>query len=128
MGRASKWHPPPRRRWRPRQPEDFHQVLPLIEDNFADTLVPDKAIYKGAVPGMLRTLDPHSNFFDPRDFQLLREEQKGHYYGVGMQVQPRNGKTIVLAPFAGSPAYRAGLRPGDVIVEVNDKKRQSDHD
>ncbi|MBI2681510.1 MAG: S41 family peptidase [Candidatus Solibacter usitatus] len=100
----------------------FTKFYQLIEENFADTLVPDKAIYKGAVPGMLRTLDPHSNFFDPRDFQLLREEQKGHYYGVGMQVQPRNGKTIVLAPFAGSPAYRAGLRPGDVIIEVNDKK------
>ena len=49
---------------------------------------------------MLRTLDPHSNFFDPKDFQLLREDQRGHYYGVGMTVAPRNGKTIVIAPFA----------------------------
>ena len=92
-----------------------------MEENFADTVNPDKAIYKGAIPGMLRTLDPHSNFFDPHDYQLLREDQKGHYYGVGMTVQPRNGKTIVMAPFPGSPAYKAGLRPGDVIIEVNDK-------
>ena len=82
---------------------------------------PDKAIYKGAIPGMLRTLDPHSNFFDPKDLEALREDQRGHYYGVGMSVQGRNGKTIVMAPFVGSPAYKAGLRPGDVIIMVNDK-------
>jgi carboxyl-terminal processing protease len=100
----------------------FTKVYSLVEENFADPVNPDKAIYKGAVPGMLRTLDPHSNFFDPHDFQILREDQKGHYFGVGMTVQPRNGKTIVLAPFNGSPAYKAGIRPGDVIVEVNDKR------
>ena len=70
---------------------------------------------------MLRTLDPHSNFFDPKDLEVLREDQSGHYYGVGMTVQGRNGKTIVMAPFVGSPAYKAGLRPGDVIIKVNDK-------
>jgi carboxyl-terminal processing protease len=100
----------------------FTKVYALVEANFADPVDPDKAIYKGAIPGMLRTLDPHSNFFDPHDFQILREDQKGHYFGVGMMVQPRNGKTIVTAPFNGSPAYKAGIRPGDVIVEVNDKK------
>src|SRR3989454_3399223 len=100
----------------------FTKVYSLVEDNFADPVNPDKAIYKGAVPGMLRTLDPHSNFFDPHDFQILREDQKGHYFGVGMTVQPRNGKTIVLAPFNGSPAYKAGIRPGDIIIEVNDHK------
>src|SRR5690242_6066082 len=100
----------------------FTKVYALVEGNFADPVDPDKAIYKGAIPGMLRTLDPHSNFFDPHDFQILREDQKGHYFGVGMTVQPRNGKTIVLAPFNGSPAYKAGIRRGDVIAEVNDKK------
>jgi carboxyl-terminal processing protease len=96
-----------------------------VENNFADKVTSDKGIYKGAIPGMLRTLDPHSNFFDPKDFQSLRDDQSGHYYGVGMQVAPRNGKTIVVAPFGGSPAYKAGLRPGDVILEVNDKKTDS---
>ncbi|MFN0166243.1 MAG: S41 family peptidase [Bryobacteraceae bacterium] len=99
----------------------FTRVYATIEENFADPVNPDKAIYKGAIQGMLRTLDPHSNFFDPRDFQVLREEQKGHYYGVGMTVAERNHKTIVIAPFTGSPAYRAGIRPGDVIMEVNGK-------
>ena len=70
---------------------------------------------------MLRVLDPHSNFFDPKSYSLLREEQRGKYYGVGMQVGPRNNKVIVIAPFAGAPAYRAGIRPGDVIIAVDGK-------
>ncbi len=102
--------------------KSFTKVLNLVEENFADKVTPDKAIYKGAIPGMARTLDPHTNFFDPKDFQLLREDQKGHYYGVGMTVAPRGGKTIVIAPFEGSPAYKAGIRPGDAILEVNDKR------
>ena len=77
----------------------FTKVYNVVEENFADPITPDKAVYKGAIPGMLRTLDPHSNFFDPRDFQLLREDQKGHYYGVGMTVAERNKKTIVIMPF-----------------------------
>ncbi|MCX6622410.1 MAG: S41 family peptidase [Acidobacteria bacterium] len=102
----------------------FTSIYRTVEDNFADVLTPDKSIYKGAIPGMLRTLDPHSSFFDPRDFQAMRDDQRGRYYGVGMTVQERNHKTIVIQPFPGSPAYRAGIRPGDTILEVNDKKTE----
>src|SRR5437588_3927164 len=100
---------------------DFTQVYEVVEQNYAEPLDPDKAIYNGAIPGMLRVLDPHSNFFDPKAYSALREEQRGKYYGVGMQVGPRNNKVIVIAPFVGSPAYRAGIRPGDVIVAVDGK-------
>src|SRR5437588_678934 len=100
---------------------EFSQVYDLVEKNYADQVNADKAIYNGAIPGMLRVLDPHSNFFDPKAYGLLREDQRGKYYGVGMQVGPRNNKVIVVAPFVGTPAYRAGLRPGDVIISVDGK-------
>jgi carboxyl-terminal processing protease len=100
----------------------FTKVYDVVEANFADSVKPEKAIYKGAIPGMLRTLDPHSNFFDPKDYKEQRSDMSGHYSGVGMMVGPRNDKTIVLAPFAGYPAYKAGLRAGDVLLEIDDKK------
>src|SRR5207237_8405746 len=69
----------------------------------------------------ISVLDPDSNFFDARQFALLREDQRGKYYGVGMIVAPRENHTIVMAPYVGAPAYNAGLRPGDMIVRVDDK-------
>src|ERR1044071_5608299 len=71
--------------------EAFRKVFSLVQQNFAEPVKPEKAIYDGAIPGMLRVLDPHSNFFDPREYRSLMEEQKGTYYGVGMQVSSRNG-------------------------------------
>jgi carboxyl-terminal processing protease len=100
----------------------FTQVYDVVQENYAEPVNPDKAIYNGAIPGMLRVLDPHSNFFDPKSYAALREEQRGKYYGVGMQVGPRNNKVIVIAPFAGAPAYRAGIRPGDIIIAVDGKQ------
>ncbi|HJZ98290.1 MAG TPA: S41 family peptidase [Candidatus Solibacter sp.] len=103
----------------------FQKALSVVEQNFAEKPSADKTVYKGAIPGMLRTLDPHSNFFDPHEFQLMREDQKGRYAGVGMQVGPQpNGKTAVKVPFPGFPAYKVGLRPGDVIVGVDNKNTE----
>jgi carboxyl-terminal processing protease len=99
----------------------FSQVYDLIEQNYAEPVNADKAIYNGAIPGMLHVLDPHSNFLDPKAYSALREEQRGKYYGVGMTIAPRNNKVIVLAPFVGTPAYKAGIRPGDVIMAVDGK-------
>src|SRR5450432_269912 len=101
--------------------QQFATVYETIEQNYADPVNADKAIYNGAIPSMLHQLDPHSNFFDPKSYSALREEQRGKYYGVGMTVGPRNNKVIVIAPFVGTPAYRAGIHPGDIIVAVDGK-------
>jgi len=97
----------------------FTTILGLVEDNYASDVDSDKAVY-GAIDGMLRTLDPHSKFFDPKAFTSLREDQRGKYYGLGITVTVRFGKvTVVSPPFAGSPAEKVGLRVGDVISQVN---------
>src|ERR1700742_1351737 len=102
----------------------FTDVYGIVEQNYAEHLDSDKidkAIYDGAIPGMLHVLDPHSNFYDPKAFAQMREDQHGKYYGVGMQIQPQENKIVVLAPFEGTPAYKAGIRPGDVILAVDGK-------
>jgi len=99
----------------------FTRVLAVVEANYAEKVDVDKAVYQGAIPGMLRMLDPHSNFFDSRQYTLVREDQHGKYYGVGMLVAPHENRTVVLTPYVGSPAYKAGLLPGDVIIMVDDK-------
>src|ERR1039457_533195 len=107
----------------------FTDVYSIVEQNYAEPLnqdTTDKAIYDGAIPGMLHVLDPHSNFYDPKAFAQMREDQHGKYYGVGMSIaqQPdKNGvvHVVVLAPFEGTPAFKAGIKPGDVIVSIDGK-------
>jgi len=101
--------------------ESFTSVLDVVQSNYAEPVDVDRAVYQGAIPGMLRMLDPHSNFFDQRQFALLREDQRGKYYGVGMVVAPRDNHTVVIAPYVDAPAFKAGLRPGDIITKVDEK-------
>jgi len=105
--------------------KQFTTVYGLVEQNYATAVDPEKAIYQGAIPSMLQELDPHSVFLDKKSFTNLHEEQAGKYYGIGMQIGPRNNKIIVLAPFAGTPSYRAGIRPGDVIIAVDGKTTEN---
>jgi carboxyl-terminal processing protease len=101
----------------------FSQVLTIVQQNYAVPVDTDKLVYDGAIPEMLRMLDPHSYFFDPKQWAITQEDEQGKYYGVGMTIVQRisDNKVEVIAPFVGSPAYKAGIRPGDIIVKVDDK-------
>jgi carboxyl-terminal processing protease len=107
-------------------------VFAVVEKNFADPVSSEKAFYGdqgrgGAIPGMLHTLDPHSNFVDPAEYREMQRRQHAQYYGVGMQITmdqmptDKHAKVIVMEPFVNSPAWNAGMRRGDVIVGVDDK-------
>ena len=100
----------------------FAQVYHLVESNYAAPVNASRAIYDGAIPGMLRQLDPHSSFWDPKAFAQMIENEEGRYSGVGMligAVDARNNQTRVVQPFEGTPAFNAGLRPYDLIMAVN---------
>jgi carboxyl-terminal processing protease len=107
----------------------FTNVYALVEQNYAEPINGDRAdaaIYDGAIPGMLQTLDPHSHFYDPKAYARLREDQRGHYYGVGMVIQQQHDdqghdKVYVITPYEDTPSFRAGIHPGDVIAAVDGK-------
>ena len=107
--------------------KSFTDVYAIVEQNYAEPIQGDKAdaaIYDGAIPGMLRVLDPHSNFYDPKAYAKMREDQRGHYYGVGMVIQQQNNKVYVITPYEGTPSFRAGIRPGDIIAAIDGKSTE----
>ena len=95
----------------------FTAALDAVDREYAEPLASDRLIYD-SVNGMLQTLDPHSSFFDPRSYAQMRERQEGTYFGVGLSIQAIDGDITVMSLFEGSPAYRAGIRRGDVIARV----------
>ena len=99
----------------------YSDGLQLIEDNYGGAEANDEALTKASVLGMLHVLDPHSSFFDRRAFNEMQEEQSSRFYGIGVTINQRNGKTCVLGVVKGMPADRAGLKYGDIIVEVDGK-------
>lgn len=95
----------------------YSQVVSIAEENYADEVDSQKSIYE-SIRGMLRTLDPHSNFFDPKSFAQFREDQRGNFYGLGITIAIRNAKPTVISPIPGTPAYRLQIRSGDVIARI----------
>jgi carboxyl-terminal processing protease len=104
----------------PERYKTFAAALAAIEANFVDKVEPDRLVY-GAVRGMLGTLDPHSSFFDPREYAQMRERQEGRYYGLGITIQAIDGDITAMSVFEGSPAYKKGIRRGDVIAKIGNE-------
>jgi carboxyl-terminal processing protease len=97
----------------------FTSALTAISSEYVEDVPSDRLIYS-AIDGMLHTLDPHSSFFDPRNYAQMRERQEGHYYGLGIQIQSVDGDIKVMSIFEGSPAYKKGLRRLDILAKVRD--------
>jgi carboxyl-terminal processing protease len=95
----------------------FTAALNAIETNYIDKVDSDNVVY-GAVRGMLGTLDPHSSFFSPKEYAQMRERQEGRYYGIGVSIQAIDGDITAMQVFEQSPAYKKGVRRGDVLANV----------
>ncbi len=95
----------------------YTAMMGAIERDYVEEVGSDKLV-AGSIKEMLRTLDPHSNFFEQRDYQTMQERQKGQYYGLGITVVSVDGNITVVAPFEGTPAHRLGIRAGDIISRI----------
>ena len=99
------------------QMKNYTSLITAIQDNYVDRVSTQKVV-SGSINGLLRALDPHSNFLDEEAFASLQEEQHGSFYGLGITIQSINGILTVISPIEGTPAFKAGLRAGDVISEI----------
>jgi len=96
----------------------FSDAITLIQQNYVDEIEPKKLIY-GAMSGMLRALDPYSQFMDPDTYNEIKVETTGKFGGLGIEISIRDNLLTVIAPIDGTPAYNAGIKAGDRIVKIN---------
>jgi len=96
----------------------FSHVLSLIQNNYVEDVDDAKLLY-GAIDGMVRTLDPHSTFMEPKAYAALKQETDGEYGGVGIELAARGDELVVVSPVDDSPAARAGVAPGDRLLEID---------
>jgi carboxyl-terminal processing protease len=98
----------------------YTAIVGAVEQEYVDDVKSDRLV-SASIRELLRTLDPHSNFFEAKEYTNLQERQKGSYYGLGITVQSVDGNITVVAPFEGTPAHRLGIRAGDVISKIEDQ-------
>ncbi len=101
-----------------RELDNFISVFERVKADYVDK-VDDQKLIKGAIDGMLASLDPHSSFLDSRDFEQMRTQTDGNYGGLGLTVSLEDGAVKVIAPTEDTPAWRAGIKAGDFITHLN---------
>lgn len=101
----------------------FSQVLDLVERNYVKD-VSRSDLINGALKGMLSALDPHSTFMTPEEYKEMHENTAGEFFGVGIEMTLENGQVTVLTPIDDTPAFRAGVQPGDLILSINGQPTQ----
>ena len=99
--------------------KQFIDVLSTVQSHAATPPSVDKMVYEGAIPSMLRQLDPHTQFFDPGQFQQLKQMQDSEQKGFGSVVSVLPGQVIFLQTLPGTPSNKAGIQAGDELVAIN---------
>jgi carboxyl-terminal processing protease len=97
--------------------KEYTDLLTAVTAWSAEDVGSDKVVYS-SVDGMLRTLDPHTSFLEPKEYSDMQDRQKGSFYGLGILVTKRNDQVTVITPLEGTPAARLGIRAGDVISDI----------
>src|SRR5438874_9717697 len=97
--------------------KEYTDLLAAVTANAPEDVGADKFVYS-SIDGMLRTLDPHTSFLEPKEYSDMQDRQKGSFYGLGILVTKRNDQVTVITPLEGTPAARLGIRAGDVISDV----------
>ena len=106
-----------------RQLELFARVLSYVQNNYVERVDDQKLIY-GAIKGMLDTLDPHTVFMPPEVFKEMKIDTSGEFGGVGIEIARKGNSVVVVAPVEDTPAARAGIRSGDVILKIDGESTQ----
>jgi carboxyl-terminal processing protease len=94
-------------------------VFGMVKSDYVEP-VDEKKLITDAISGMVASLDPHSQYFDKKSFKEFREGTSGRFVGVGIEISQEDGLVKVVSPIEGSPAYRAGLKPNDLITKIDD--------
>jgi C-terminal peptidase (prc) len=96
----------------------FSQVLDMVETHYVKPVTKAELI-QNSIKGMLEQLDPHSAFLTPDDFKELQDSSSGAFHGIGIEISAENGRLIVVSPIEDTPAFKAGLKSGDIIMEID---------